>query len=528
MALIEGFAGFMPSVYKEQGPNDPSMGLVVPGPSPHKRGPESTKPVESHSLFVAIFLNEDGVLQTRCSAAMRRHERHILEDAYHKFKDVVENFLEQPGSKGHSGLHHPAVPMFPRDLAPQTLMRKSSKRRFSDSFSCLEQPMLLPSRRKEALRQSRQSTRSDRIISLRIDDKDAQAKWFSDAFKAVQQVMCRTIAKVWIKKIHPKKARLDPRTALLVHLIMNTPQQQIKNGPDVETPIYARDLLLALEEKKADFKGDRWQIVAQIVDTRTQIENYEMGGFDNDTVVFVPDFSESLRQSKSEAEADVDDADTSMPDGELGPIEEDVDDKMTTAQSPQIPPTAAGQTEEMQANNKDFCGEPLSADRKPGTEMMDADDPGLHGVAKQGSFVRGLKVEDVPMQVQRYPLQEMIDFHPRSGLREGNGAMSEGWLHHHPSPPGFMPPAFGLNGGHMLAPDGFALHELSPVHADQPMPAMALTHGLSTCDGVAFQGIANSGSRPMPARAMSTGYPGGQPQNEMHGLDLFQQSYFAG
>jgi hypothetical protein len=44
-----------------------------------------------------------------------------------------------------------------------------------------------------------------RQLQIRVDDTEAQAKWFSDAFKAVQQVGCRTIAKVWIKKIHPKK-----------------------------------------------------------------------------------------------------------------------------------------------------------------------------------------------------------------------------------------------------------------------------------------------------------------------------------
>ncbi|RMZ91443.1 hypothetical protein DV736_g1340, partial [Chaetothyriales sp. CBS 134916] len=554
MALIDGF---MPSVYKEQGPNDPSMGLVVPGPSPLRRRSESTKPVESHSLFVAIFLNEDGVLQTRCSASMRRHERHILDEAYYRFKDVVENFLEQPASKRHSGIHHPAVPMFPRDMTPQTFIRKSSKRRFPDSFSCVEQPMLLSSHRKDSLRQSRQPTRGDRVISLRIDDKEAQAKWFSDAFKAVQQVVCRTIAKQSTHPyngLYPRNSQADPsrtkppywpahvkhkepdhidrsaRTALLVHLIMNTPQQQIKNAPDVDTLIYAQDLLLALEEKKADFKGDRWQIIAQIVDVRTQIENYEMGGFDPDTVIFVPDFSESSRSSKSEADADMDDTATSMPEGELGQIEEDVDDSVTTAQSPHIPPTTSSQPEEIQANN-DFCNEPLSTDRQPGAETMDADDLGLHGpgigIAKQGSFVRGLKAEDGPMQVQRHPLQETIDFHPQSGLREGNNAMSDGWLHP-PSPPAFMPPAFGLNGGQILASDGFPLNELSPVHADQPMLAMSLTHGLSTGDGVAFQAIANSGPRPMTARAMSTEYANGLPRNDMHGLDLFQQSYFAG
>lgn len=53
-----------------------------------------------------------------------------------------------------------------------------------------------------------------RQIQFRMDDKKAQAKWFSDAFKAVQQVGCRTIAKVWIKKIHPKKVSVSDALVL--------------------------------------------------------------------------------------------------------------------------------------------------------------------------------------------------------------------------------------------------------------------------------------------------------------------------
>ncbi|RMZ83697.1 hypothetical protein DV738_g1150, partial [Chaetothyriales sp. CBS 135597] len=524
MALMDPF---MPSIYKEQGANDPSMGLVVPGHSSHKRRSESTKPVESHRLFVAIFVNDEGVLKTRCSAPMRRHEQHVLEEAYYKFKDVAENFLEQPASKRHPGMHHPGIPMFPTDMNPQAFMRKSSKRRFPDSISCLEHPILLSSHRKGSLRQSRQPMRGDRIISLRVDDKEAQAKWFSDAFKAVQQVVCRTIAKQSTHPyngLYPRNSQADPsrtkppywpahvkhkepdhidrnaRTALLVHLIMNTPQHQIKNSPDGETLIYAQDLLMALEEKKADFKGDRWQIIVQIVDVRTQIENYEMGGFDPDTVIFVPDFSESSRSSKSEAE---DDPDASMAEGESGQGEEDVNDNLTTAQTP-----TPGQAEEMRANN-DFCSDQLGSDRQSRAETIEVDDQALHqpiNMAEQASFVHGHKADDVPMQVQRHhPLPEIIEFHHAPGLREGVNSISDGWLHPPSSTPGFMPPppTFGLNGGQMLVTDGFPMNEISP---DQPMLDMSLSHSLPTADGVAFQGLANTGLRPIPAQAMSTGY----------------------
>ena len=69
------------------------------------------------------------------------------------------------------------------------------------------------------------------------------------------------------------------RTALLVHLIMNTPQLQVKHPQDTDVMITARDLWVALEEKKADFKGDRWRIVSEIISAREQIEMFEGGGF---------------------------------------------------------------------------------------------------------------------------------------------------------------------------------------------------------------------------------------------------------
>lgn len=43
--------------------------------------------------------------------------------------------------------------------------------------------------------------------------------------------------------------------------------------------ITARELFLALEEKKNDFKPDRWAIITEIVNAREQIEIFDMGGF---------------------------------------------------------------------------------------------------------------------------------------------------------------------------------------------------------------------------------------------------------
>ena len=60
---------------------------------------------------------------------------------------------------------------------------------------------------------------------------------------------------------------------------MNTPQPQIKSPQDSDTIITAHDLFLALEEKKNDFKLDRWSIISEIINARTQIELFESGTY---------------------------------------------------------------------------------------------------------------------------------------------------------------------------------------------------------------------------------------------------------
>jgi hypothetical protein len=81
--------------------------------------------------------------------------------------------------------------------------RKQSKRRHPDIVDTLDpRPFWLPDPSMEI---ARQPGRGERKVPLMVKDLVAQEKWFAEAFKAVQQVGCRTIAKVWIKKIHPKK-----------------------------------------------------------------------------------------------------------------------------------------------------------------------------------------------------------------------------------------------------------------------------------------------------------------------------------
>ena len=55
------------------------------------------KPVEDYRYFVALVLVEDGSLQFRSSQDMKPYKRVVLEDAYHRFNEVMSDYIQQPG-----------------------------------------------------------------------------------------------------------------------------------------------------------------------------------------------------------------------------------------------------------------------------------------------------------------------------------------------------------------------------------------------------------------------------------------------
>ena len=55
------------------------------------------KPVEDYRYYVALVVGEDGTLQMRSSQEMKGYRRMILEDAIHKFDEVMNDYIQQPG-----------------------------------------------------------------------------------------------------------------------------------------------------------------------------------------------------------------------------------------------------------------------------------------------------------------------------------------------------------------------------------------------------------------------------------------------
>lgn len=68
-------------------------------------------------------------------------------------------------------------------------------------------------------------------VQYRADAKASWEKWFSDAFRAVQQVSCRVIAKEWIKTIHPKKQSTHPYNG-------KNPRTGDRGDPELTKPPY--------------------------------------------------------------------------------------------------------------------------------------------------------------------------------------------------------------------------------------------------------------------------------------------------
>lgn len=66
-------------------------------------------------------------------------------------------------------------------------------------------PVTIPVRQPRERRSRRPSVNEAPAAQIEVRDRDKLEKWFREAFLTMQQVACRLVAKVWIKKIHPKK-----------------------------------------------------------------------------------------------------------------------------------------------------------------------------------------------------------------------------------------------------------------------------------------------------------------------------------
>ncbi|KAK5080249.1 hypothetical protein LTR24_008602 [Lithohypha guttulata] len=317
-----------------------------------RQSKKSKTPIESFHNYVAIVQDPfTGKIVLRSSSTMKNWRHDILGgEATSKFRAYTQSLHTANHSHVEDFDSEPA--MFTPEPELHEKARESSdrprqKRKRNDDVNVQESSELS---HKEASSWKQGDDPDDddcRYVTYRADATGDWEKWFSDAFRALQQVSCRVIAKEWIKTIHPKKQSTHPyngknprtremgdpnltkppywpkdvihkepdhinkeaRTKLLVHLLMHTPHKEMSSSGELRSvrEITAEVLQESLKQKKLERDmselGKKFPIIEQIIDVRKSLEQFEDGGIDGNTMITAPNFSDFNRGSKND-EAD--------------------------------------------------------------------------------------------------------------------------------------------------------------------------------------------------------------------------------
>ncbi|KIW38400.1 hypothetical protein, variant 2 [Exophiala oligosperma] len=306
------------------------------------------KLVESCDSFIALVPGEYGVPEIIVSTDLKEESLAILGDA-------VDNFSHY---MNESCLH--ASPRFSESWSSRRWKGKKPIRdRVNDlAVASITYPFQRPIKRHRAstingregcdnpvqrVERKLRVVNEGPALQIRVDDHDKLQRWFKEAFVAMQQVACRIIAKMWIKRIHPRKQSTHPynggvprsehrnpertrppywpsnvphkepdhigrddRTSLLVHLLTSTPLEVITNPPDPHNThfVTAADLLDCLDSRKPDLKEGVWDIIEQVCRARDLMEQYEAGEIDGDALVFLNNYAHTARSSYTDVDGE--------------------------------------------------------------------------------------------------------------------------------------------------------------------------------------------------------------------------------
>ncbi|EXJ83851.1 hypothetical protein A1O1_07479 [Capronia coronata CBS 617.96] len=323
---------------------------------------EIKKLIEGCEDFIGLVAGKKGSPEILASPNLRQHRHTILGDAHGNFVQYLSDRAMMTGMSC-SETKATVLTGLGKDLASARQASKLQKQlpetdskmpSGSISYTFQRPPKRHRSRtinpRNPARPRTHQNSQGVRLVcetpasQIRVDDREKLEQWFEQAFLTLQQVACRLVAKIWIKKIHPKKQSTHPynggmprgepadsnrtkppywpknvihrepdhigredRTSLLVHLIMGTPQPIITNPPDLQNQqaVTAGDLLECLEVKRDELREDRWEILEQIARARQMMEQYEAGEIDGDSLVFLNDYSDGFRLTPNDSEDEV-------------------------------------------------------------------------------------------------------------------------------------------------------------------------------------------------------------------------------
>lgn len=307
--------------------------------------------MEQHESYVALVVDPfTGNIQYRSSANLKEHRHDILDEAVPKLSHILQLGMTGVGGDPRDGRE--AVSEGKSSSQSQRVRQKMSSQRTSKKRKAFDDVEISDDcSQHELTARGGEDDAEDgppKQIQYRADATHEWEKWFIDAFRAVQQVSCRVIAKEWIKTIHPKKQSTHPyngknprtgekgdsnstkppywpknvihrepdhinkeaRTTLLVHLLMNTPHQEMSVSGELraDKEITAEVLKESLEQKKLERQmGDlrkKFSIVEKIIEVRTSLEQYEYGGLSADTMISAPNYSDFSRPNRNDEDSD--------------------------------------------------------------------------------------------------------------------------------------------------------------------------------------------------------------------------------
>ena len=205
---------------------EPIAFLVFPVSSKLTRMQNQIKKlVEGCDNFIGLFPGEYGVPEIIVSENLRHSSLSILGDAAENFAHYMRDCTlpipasrlitsrlmrvltnigasDSMGTRSSTGKKSIVALDNPVPTASISYpFQRPVKRHRSGTTSGRESGNFRPARSERRLRVVNEAP----ALQIRVDDRDRLEGWFKEAFVAMQQVACRIIAKVWIKRIHPRK-----------------------------------------------------------------------------------------------------------------------------------------------------------------------------------------------------------------------------------------------------------------------------------------------------------------------------------
>jgi hypothetical protein len=325
---------------------------------------------------------------------------------------------------------------------------------------------------------------------------------------------------------------------------MNTPQPQIKSPQDSDTMITARDLFAALEEKRNDFKLDRWSIISDIVKAREEIEIFESGGFDGDTIIHVPDLSE--RSARGDLDGEGDDNDVSATDQVIPDVVSegghDEGNEARPVGSATASPTGLVPGEKSQTGHRNSGQSSADVERNMrnqsaaqhvnntfSTTMDDyaqatAEQAGPAMTVDSHPFGGQPNPDRAAPRLQPINMPHDLTGYPSHSSRQHQEALAHQWLATESST-GYVSNGYGLDNLHSHTPISAQSFDASLLHGS--MQEMSIPNGLPMMDAMSYDEFP-ADSRTLPVRAMSTPHPImlDQVVHGAHGLGVIQSAFY--